>query len=109
MKNVQSEKNRIEFRLNDDAQLTKQFNAVLKDVDVLLNPMHTPMGNQEKMKKRRDYLSAKKRYYFSVSNAKPNSAKLELNGLQYAIKDSIGLEESISTLQKTYILKEFEI
>ncbi len=68
LKNLQNDKNKVLFRLNDDKKLLKEFNQIIEDTKVILNPIHTPMGNQGKMLKRREYLSNKKRYYFSASN-----------------------------------------
>jgi len=67
------------------------------------------MGNQGKMKKRREFLTDNNRSYFSVSNTKPDSLNLELNGLQYAYKNSLPLEMKNEHLTETYIIKEFEI
>jgi len=84
LKNIQSEENRVEFRMSDDKSLTDRFNKILKETKIILNPIHTPMGNQGKMLKRREYFSQHKRYYFSACNTKENSDNLDLKSLQYA-------------------------
>lgn len=84
LKNIQSEENRVEFRLLDDLSLNNRFNKILKGTNIILNPIHTPMGNQGKMQKRREYLSKDKRYYFSACNTKVDSNNLEHKSIQYA-------------------------
>lgn len=71
LKNLQSDNNRVIFRLEDNQSLKKDFEDILQDVKYIINPIHTPMGNQGKMKKRREYLSARNKCYCSVSNS-PN-------------------------------------
>ena len=39
----------------------------MKNTQIILNPIHTPMGHFPKMEKRREYFSAGNKYYFSVS------------------------------------------
>lgn len=96
LKNIQNENNRVEFRLLDDKKLTNRFKQIIKGTDVILNPIHTPMGNQGKIQKRREFLSAKSKYYFSTSNTKENSSNLNLKSLQYAFfngKEMADIEE----------------
>jgi len=57
LKNIQADGNRVEFQLSQDSKLNSGFKKVIKDVDIFLNPMHTPMGNQGKMSRRREFLS----------------------------------------------------
>lgn len=87
LKNFQSEKNRVEFRFLDDHSLNERFNKLINSTDIFLNPIHTPMGNQAKMQKRREYFSKDKRYYFSTSNTREDSKDLKLKSLQYALFD----------------------
>ena len=84
LKNIQSENNKVEFRLLDNQFLKKRFNKLLSETDIFFNPIHTPMGNQGKILKRREFLSKNKRYYFSACNTKKGSNNLELKSLQYA-------------------------
>ncbi|MBB6613149.1 hypothetical protein H7F15_19070 [Pontibacter sp. Tf4] len=108
LKNYQSEENRVEFRFNDDKDLKKRFDKLLKTSNLILNPIHTPMGNQGKMNKRRIYLSSQKRLYFSTSNTKEESKNLKLESLQYAYFDGkplkgtskIKIDNSISRTYK---------
>lgn len=93
LKNIQNEKNRVEFRLSDDQSLNDKFTNLIKETNIILNPIHSPMGNQGKIQKRREYLSKNKRYYFSASNTKVDSKNLELKSLQYAFFDGELLTE----------------
>lgn len=69
IKNSQSDDNRPGFRFEGRRDLKERFFILLEDTDIVLNPGHTPMGNQGKMKQRRILLSCNERYYFSVCNA----------------------------------------
>jgi hypothetical protein len=68
LRNIQSEGNRAVFRFEDDAILNKRFVDFLNNTDIILNPMHSPMGNQPKMCKRREFFSSNNRAYFSTAN-----------------------------------------
>ena len=68
LRNIQSEGNRAVFRFEDDAILNKRFADFLNNTDIILNPMHSPMGNQPKMCKRREFFSSNNRAYFSTAN-----------------------------------------
>ena len=68
LRNIQSEGNRAVFRFEDDAILNQRFAAFLNNTDIILNPMHSPMGNQGKMRKRREFFSDNNRAYFSTAN-----------------------------------------
>lgn len=109
LKNYQSDSNRVEFRLNDDTTLNKRFAKLLKKTDLILNPMHTPMGNQGKLSKRRIYLSLEKRLYFSTSNTKPDSTNLILESLQYAYFDGKPLCEISRSLTDNSISRTFKV
>lgn len=93
--NIQSEHNRAVFRFSDNMVLSKRFQTLLEDTDIILNPMHTPMGNQGKMQKRREYLSADNRYYFSCSNTRSRDRQRQMregslqHKLQYAYRNSL--------------------
>ena len=68
LRNIQSEGNRAVFRFEDNAILNKRFVDFLNNTDIILNPMHSPMGNQPKMRKRREFFSDNNRAYFSTAN-----------------------------------------
>ena len=59
---------RRNFSFEDDAILNKRFADFLDNTDIILNPMHSPMGNQGKMRKRREFFSDNNRAYFSTAN-----------------------------------------
>lgn len=109
LKNIQSENNRVEFRLSDDANMGKDFLRILGDSNIILNPIHTPMGNQGKMEKRRVYLSQDSRYYFSTSNSKADSSNLDLKSLQYAYCDGLPIIEKEKVISDNYVKRTFEI
>ena len=93
IKNIQKENNRPVFRLQNRVDLEKRFFNLLNSVDLVLNPVHTPMGNQGKMEKRREMLSANKRYYFSTSNSDEKHL-IDSAGLQYSFYDGHRLNET---------------
>ena len=64
IRNIQKEANRPVFRLQERKDLKERFDCLLNETHIILNPIHTPMGNPDKMKKRRVYFSANNRYYF---------------------------------------------
>ena len=68
LRNIQSEGNRAVFRFEDDALLNQRFADFLNNTDIILNPIHSPMGNQNKMRKRREFFSDNNRSYFSTAN-----------------------------------------
>ena len=68
LRNIQSEGNRAVFRFEDDAILNQRFAVFLNNTNIILNPMHSPMGNQPKMHKRREFFSDNNRAYFSTAN-----------------------------------------
>lgn len=90
IKNIQKEDNRPVFRLKERPDLEERLNRLLKDTHIILNPIHTPMGNQGKMNRRREYFSADNRFYFSASQngkkRKNDEIKISINAksLQYA-------------------------
>lgn len=109
LKNIQSEDNRVEFRLEEDKKLLDRFNEILNETNIILNPIHTPMGNQGKMKRRREFLSDNKRYYFSASNTKEDSDDLELKSLQYAYYNGSEISKSEKVSSENYVYKVFDI
>lgn len=69
LRNLQNNGNKVLFRFIDDSDLNKRFETILNETDCFLNPIHSPMGNQGKLKARRVFLSENGRGYFSVSNS----------------------------------------
>jgi hypothetical protein len=111
LKNKQNEGNKVVFRFNEDKQLTKRFNDIIKQTQIVLNPIHTPMGNQGKMHERRKWLSENNRYYFSASNTKKTNKNLHLKSLQYAYFNGEPIVENECTTdeQSHYISRTFTI
>lgn len=116
IKNIQKEDNRPVFRLAQSKDLKERFDNLLNDTDIILNPIHTPMGNQGKMEKRREYLSDKNRYYFSTSQNDTREIKDEKKTipmdsavLQYALHNGVALQEEQSVINSLYTSRVFDI
>ncbi|OQA65103.1 MAG: hypothetical protein BWY38_02732 [Ignavibacteria bacterium ADurb.Bin266] len=109
LKNIQSEENRVEFRLTEDAILNERFLKILNETDVFLNPIHSPMGNQGKIQKRREFLSQNEKYYFSTSNTKDDSRNLDLKSLQYAFYNGNDLIEESKIITDKSISRIYKI
>ena len=113
LSNIQLENNRVTFRFPHRYDLSKRFAQLLSETDVILNPIHTPMGNQGKMQKRREYLSANSRYYFSCCNTKPADEKHNikegslLHKLQYAYKNGKTMIPDKYKLTDDYLIQFF--
>ena len=109
LKNIQSEENRVEFRLSEDAILNERFLKIFNETDIFLNPIHTPMGNQGKIQKRREFLSKNKKFYFSASNTKEDSRNLELKSLQYAFYNGNELIEDNKIITDNSVSRIYKI
>ena len=109
MRNIQSKDNKVLFRFANNQKLNDRFDKLLSKVDIILNPIHSPMGNQGKMHKRRLFLSKEGKYYFSTSNTKNNSDNLSLKSLQYAYKDGEELIEIEKIENENSISRIYEI
>lgn len=109
LKNIQNDSNRVEFRLLNDKNLSNRFEHILKTTDVILNPIHTPMGNQGKIQKRREFLSANSKYYFSTSNTKKGSRNLNLKSLQYAFFNGKEMTEIEQFMTNNSVNRIFDI
>ena len=110
LKNLQKQNNKVEFRLSDDKQLKERFHSILENADIILNPIHTPMGNQGKMLKRREFLTKNKKYYFSTSNTSTNSSNLNLSSIQYAFCNQKKLNPIHTELiEDNFIRRTFDI
>lgn len=108
IKNIQKENNRPVFRLQNRTDLEKRFFDLLNNTDLILNPIHTPMGNQGKMEKRRELLSSNKRYYFSTSNSDEKHL-IDSSSLQYSFYDGIRLNSTIQEINKDTQIRVFDI
>lgn len=111
--NLQTERNKVMYR-TDSAALAKGFKTMFKNVDVVLNPMHSPMGNQGKMHKRRIFLSTRDRAYFSTANLDKKGKSYEesfrtTKALQYGYYNGKPIEPMNEIATADYIMREFEI
>ena len=110
LRNIQSEGNRAVFRFEDDAILNQRFAAFLNNTDIILNPMHSPMGNQGKMRKRRELFSSNNRAYFSTANYVDEEA-IYNKSVQYACingKEQEPMDVEIGK-RDSYIVRTFVI
>ena len=110
LRNIQSEGNRAVFRFEDDAILNQRFAAFLNNTDIILNPMHSPMGNQGKMRKRRELFSSNNRAYFSTANYVDEEA-IYNKSVQYACingkeQDPVNVEidKRYSYIVRTFVI-----
>ena len=108
--NKQSEGNRPVFRFEDDEALNKRFTDFLNNTDIILNPIHSPMGNQGKMQKRRELFSDNNRAYFSTANFEDEES-IYNKSVQYACINGEDLEPTNVEVGKrnSYIVRTFEI
>ena len=110
LRNIQSEGNRAVFRFEDDAILNKRFADFLNNTDIILNPMHSPMGNQGKMRKRRELFSSNNRAYFSTANYVDEEA-IYNKSVQYACingKEQEPMDVEVGK-RDSYIVRTFVI
>ena len=90
LKNVQSDNNNVIIRI-EDKSIERRFRNVLKGSDIILNAIHQPQyGNQNKLHKRREYLSRNGRIYLSTNNCEVLSPKAK--SIQYAYCNGKKLE-----------------
>ena len=111
LKNYQAEGNRVAFRFDNDPVLEKRFFNLIDQIDIVLNPIHKPMGNQGKLSKRRIILSEKGRAYFSTCNALTgDTLSLKQKSLQYATVDGKDYPETESAQYgRSYIIRKYEL
>ena len=110
LRNIQSEGNRAVFRFEDDAILNQRFAAFLNNTDIILNPMHSPMGNQPKMRKRREFFSDNNRAYFSTANFEDEES-IYNKSVQYACingKEQEPMDVEVGK-RDSYIVRTFVI
>ena len=110
LRNIQSEGNRAVFRFEDDAIMNQRFTDFLNNTDIILNPMHSPMGNQGKMRKRREFFSDNNRAYFSTANY-VNEEAIYNKSVQYACingKEQEPMDVEVGK-RDSYIVRTFVI
>jgi hypothetical protein len=113
LRNIQSDHNRVTFRMEEAADLKAQFDGILATTDLIANPTHTIMGNQGKIAKRREFLSRGKRAYCSTSNYdcthKPRSTLRNLRSLQYCYQSGRAVDARTVVEGDQYILRAFDV
>ncbi|GAA4316737.1 hypothetical protein [Flaviaesturariibacter amylovorans] len=108
LRNEQSNDNRVGFRFLD-IDLERRFRQSLQGTSLILNPQHTPMGNQGKMSRRREYLSANKRGYISVSNVATSQELEKSKSAHYAYFNGRELERHVVDKGKFHRLFEYDL
>jgi hypothetical protein len=108
LKNEQAKGNKVGFRFKDK-NMNENFLSTLASTDIILNPQHSPMGNQGKMLQRRKYLSSKGKAYFSTSNVSNSSALINSKAGHYAYFNGKPLESLHTTYDDSYALYEYNI
>ena len=110
LRNIQSEGNRAVFRFENDTILNNRFVEFLNNTEIILNPMHSPMGNQGKMRKRREFFSDNNRAYFSTANY-DDKKSIYNKSVQYAYIN--GKEQEPMNVEvgkrESYIVRTFVI
>ena len=110
LRNIQSEGNRAVFRFEDNTKLNQRFFDFLQNTDIILNPLHSPMGNQGKMHKRREFFSNNNRAYFSTANFDGDEA-IYNKSVQYACVNGKEQEPTDVDVDRrnSYIVRTFVI
>lgn len=112
LKNIQSDENRVEIR-TDNPTIMKKYDDIISRTDIFINPQHTPMGNQGKLKKRREFLSQNNKIYCSTTNVDGNIPTEQipdkLNGvsIQYCIQNGNPVEGEIDDWSMVRIVKQY--
>lgn len=98
------------FRFSDQQKLA-EYQEIMKETDIFLNPIHTIQGNQGKIKRRRDVLSSDDRIYFSTASVKDGKVSAKFASLQYAVCNGLDLQPIPGGIKQTgkYISRVFEI
>ena len=110
LRNLQSEGNKAVFRFENDTTLNQRFADFLNNTNIILNPLHSPMGNQGKMRKRREFFSNHNRAYFSTANF-DGEESIYNKSVQYACINGKEQEPVNVEVEKrySYIVRTFVI
>lgn len=112
--NIQNNNNKVIFRTKQK-DLLNDYVGLFNSFDIILNPLHTPMGNQGKMHKRRVYLSRNHGAYFSTANVEKTENSFEesfrsLKSLQYAYLNGKEINNVLKeAITPDYLSREFSI
>lgn len=101
-------KNKVKFRFSDRS-MERQFLDTLSETSLILNPQHSPMGNQGKMSKRRSYLSANNRGYVSAGNVRLIADLSSTKSAHYACFNGYELERNLIDEGKYFRLYEYDL
>ena len=112
--NAQLDGNRPDFRFTNDAGLSARWRRIFEGTDIFVDPTHTVMGNQGKLKRRREFLSAGSRIFCSVSNVDVTGRgtvdvkrKLGQVPVQYFWRDGAPQEPDVVRHADEYILRVY--
>jgi hypothetical protein len=100
--------NKVKFRFSD-LVMERQFLKTLNETSLILNPQHSPMGNQGKMSKRRSYLSANNRGYVSAGNVRLIADLDSTKSAHYACFNGYELERNLIDEGKYFRLYEYDL
>ena len=89
--------------------MNSKFQALLKESDIVLNPQHTEMGNQGKLNRRREYLSAHGRIYISTTNVARGAKNFNNKSLHYVYYNGKPVSTEVVEESKHHILWACEI
>lgn len=101
-------RNKVKFRFLDQA-MGRQFLDTLNETSLILNPQHSPMGNQGKMSKRRSYLSANNRGYVSAGNVRLIDDLDTTKSAHYVCFNGKELERNLVGKGRYYRLYEYDM
>lgn len=109
--NIQNRNNKVVIRTKE---WEKDFENIFDETSIILNPLHTPMGNQGKMAKRREYFSKNGKAYFSTANleykrvyAKEYFSKSK--SLQYAYFNGKSISAISENITSDFVSRVYEI
>lgn len=100
--------NKVKFRFSD-LTMERHFLKTLSETSLILNPQHSPMGNQGKMSKRRSYLSANNRGYVSAGNVRLIADLDSTKSAHYACFNGYELERNLIDEGKYFRLYEYDL
>lgn len=101
-------RNKVKFRFSNRI-MERQFLETLNDTSLILNPQHSPLGNQGKMSKRRTFLSSNNRGYVSVSNVDLIAELDSQKSAHYAYFNGKELDRNLIDQGKYFRLYEYEM
>jgi hypothetical protein len=104
----EKDRNKVAFRFQDK-MMENEFKSILNDTSLILNPQHSPLGNQGKLSKRREYLSAKGKGYISTSNVAKITELDTVKSEHYAYFNGAEIDRNLVGQGKYFRLYEYEM